>query len=63
MLTNGIYEGKVADIWSCGVLLYVLLEGNFPFVRKGDEDQKGARALQIMFSRVMKADYDAPSDV
>ena len=31
VLTQGNYNGKASDVWSCGIFLYVVLNGAYPF--------------------------------
>ncbi|KAH0459572.1 hypothetical protein IEQ34_012386 [Dendrobium chrysotoxum] len=45
------YDGDRADIWSCGVILFVLLAGFLPFQHEN---------LMRMYSKVFRADYQIP---
>ncbi|KAE9598922.1 hypothetical protein Lal_00022336 [Lupinus albus] len=45
------YDGDKADIWSCGVILYVLLAGYLPF---------NDRNLMEMYRKIGKGDFKCP---
>lgn len=45
------YDGATADIWSCGVILFVLLAGYLPFQ---------ADNLMKMYRKVFKAEFEFP---
>ncbi|CAL9088521.1 unnamed protein product [Musa textilis] len=46
------YDGAKADLWSCGVILFVLMAGYLPF-----EDSN----LVSLYKKIFKADFSCPS--
>lgn len=51
ILANRGYDGATADIWSCGVILYVILTGYLPF-----DD----RNLAVLYQKIFKGDCHIP---
>jgi len=51
VITKKGYDGATADIWSCGVILFVLMAGYLPF-----QDAN----LMVMYKKIYKGDYKCP---
>ncbi|GJN24509.1 hypothetical protein PR202_gb12253 [Eleusine coracana subsp. coracana] len=52
VINNKGYDGAKADLWSCGVILFVLMAGYLPF-----EDSN----LMSLYKKIYKADFSCPS--
>ncbi|KAI5068485.1 hypothetical protein GOP47_0016830 [Adiantum capillus-veneris] len=55
VLSRKEYDGKIADVWSCGVTLYVMLVGAYPF-----EDPQDPKNFRKTISRILNAQYTIP---
>ncbi|EYU33398.1 hypothetical protein MIMGU_mgv1a005956mg [Erythranthe guttata] len=51
VINNKGYDGAKADLWSCGVILFVLMAGYLPF-----EDSN----LMVLYKKIFKADFSCP---
>ncbi|KAF5444074.1 hypothetical protein F2P56_036578 [Juglans regia] len=58
VLSRKEYDGKLADVWSCGVTLYVMLAGVYPF-----EDPQDPKNLRKTFNRTIAVQYKIPDYV
>ncbi|KAM3407008.1 hypothetical protein ACQJBY_000821 [Aegilops geniculata] len=51
VLQNRGYDGSLSDIWSCGVILYIMLVGHLPF-----DD----RNMVVLYQKIFKGDTQIP---
>ncbi|XP_017641521.1 CBL-interacting serine/threonine-protein kinase 23-like isoform X2 [Gossypium arboreum] len=51
VINNKGYHGAKADLWSCGVILFVLMAGYLPFEHPN---------LMGLYKKIFKADFDCP---
>jgi serine/threonine-protein kinase SRK2 len=58
VLSRREYDGKTADVWSCGVTLYVMMVGAYPF-----EDQDDPRNFRKTIQKIMGVKYKIPDYV
>ncbi|GAB2279686.1 Serine/threonine-protein kinase srk2i [Dionaea muscipula] len=52
------YDGKIADVWSCGVTLYVMLVGSYPF-----ENSDEPKDFRKMIQRILTVQYAIPDQI
>ncbi|KAL6619183.1 hypothetical protein ACP70R_034322 [Stipagrostis hirtigluma subsp. patula] len=58
VLSRREYDGKLADVWSCGVTLYVMLVGAYPF-----EDQDDPKNIRMTIERIAAIQYKIPEHI
>lgn len=58
------YDGKIADIWSCGVMLYVMLTGRYPFDSPNTKGMVNSPSdFILMLEQMVGCRYEIPEEL
>lgn len=55
------YDGKTADVWSAGVMLYTMLYARYPFERPEDKALRPQERTNKVLQRIIRVDYFFPN--
>lgn len=59
ILSASNYDGKMVDIWSCGVMLFSMLFGQFPFY----PTEAGPELNALIISTIINKDFAVPTGI
>jgi len=54
-IISGLHYGKKVDMWSFGVIVYVLLSGRFPFFNNNSTEHE-------LYKMILRGDFDFPKE-
>lgn len=57
---NQSYDAKLCDLWSCGVLLYVMVIGSYPFQENNSAHGKKVADVEKLLKKIVNVDYKFP---
>lgn len=52
--SGGRYDGQAADVWACGVCLFIMLFGRHPYLRAMDNNLNEQQQMIKLFQRMMQ---------
>ena len=52
---QGQLYGKRVDMWACGIIMYIMLTGEHPFVRDGDNESSYTNRISNLDLTLKKA--------